>query len=146
LNKNEKQEMTFLFLDFQIKNVPAKLETNLKEFIMYEFIEWERRVLQELYDDYQDILRQRRLNLRPAAISLTDSESFWAQWNPVTRTILISRKLVREHNWFQVQSILRHEMAHQFIDESQAPSSDQEAPHGEVSLCLPKAWSSRGIF
>jgi hypothetical protein len=96
-----------------------------------EFIEWEKRVLQELYKDYAQILGERRLPVRPAAISLTDSDSFWAQWNPQTRTILISRKLIRNHNWFRVVSILRHEMAHQLQDEAVFPGSSNDAPHGE---------------
>ncbi len=97
---------------------------------MFEEInEWEKRVLRELYDDYAHILRERRLRLRPAAIALTDSDSFWAQWNPMTRTILVSRRLINNHNWFQVLSILRHEMAHQLLDEYGLPES--EKPHGE---------------
>jgi hypothetical protein len=93
--------------------------------------EWEKRVILELYDEYAYILRERRLGLKACAITLTDSDSFWAQWNPTTRTILFSRKLIENHNWFQVLSILRHEMAHQLLDESYIPGSMEYRSHGE---------------
>ena len=93
--------------------------------------EWEKRVLLELYDEYAYILRERRLGLKACAIALTDSDSFWAQWNPTTRVILFSRKLIENHNWFQVLSILRHEMAHQLLDESYIPGPMEYRSHGE---------------
>jgi hypothetical protein len=93
--------------------------------------EWEKRVLLELYDDYAYILRERRIALKACAIALTDSDSYWAQWNPATRTILISRRLVENHNWFQVVSILKHEMAHQLMDESYIPGSMEHKSHGD---------------
>jgi len=93
--------------------------------------EWEKRVVLELYDEYAYIVRERRLGLKACAIALTDSDSFWAQWNPTTRVILFSRKLIENHNWFQVLSILRHEMAHQLVDESDARSSMEYKFHGE---------------
>src|SRR5215469_10194438 len=92
--------------------------------------EWEKRVVLELYDEYTYILRERRLGLKACAIDLTDSDSFWAQWKPTTRVILFSRKLIENHNWFQVVSILRHEMAHQLVDESYIPGSMEYKSHG----------------
>ena len=93
--------------------------------------EWEKRVILELYDEYAYILRERRLGLKACAIALTDSDSFWAQWNPTTRVILFSRKLIENHSWFRVLSILRHEMTHQLVDESCVPGSVKYKPHGE---------------
>lgn len=81
------------------------------------FEDWEQRIVRELYREYNHILHQHREHLRPAAIELFDSETHWGLWNPQTRIIQISRRLVREQPWFHVLGILRHEMAHQWVDE-----------------------------
>ncbi len=92
---------------------------------------WERRVVRELYREYQSVLHPRRAILGRAAIELFDSETCWGRWDPQTRTISISRQLVREYSWFHVVAILRHEMAHQWVDENRARvASGDEGPHG----------------
>ncbi len=80
-------------------------------------LKWERTVVLELYKEYNTVTSHHKVPLRPVAIALFDSNLHWGQWDLQTRTILISRKLVQEYSWFQVQSILRHEMAHQWVDE-----------------------------
>jgi hypothetical protein len=96
----------------------------------FSFYDWERGALQELYREYRSIFRNKALPLRPAAIALFDSETHWGCWEPLTRTISLSRQLVQNHPWFQVLGILRHEMAHQWADEApgHAPGN---LPHGE---------------
>jgi hypothetical protein len=71
----------------------------------------------KLYQEQETILWSHKIPLKPAVIALVDSETFWGRWEPQTRRILISRKLVTEHSWFSVRSILRHEMAHQYATE-----------------------------
>jgi len=96
-----------------------------REFDLYD---WERAAVRELNQEYVSVLLQRRLKMRPAAIELFDSETHWGSWSPLTRTVSISRKLIRSHAWSQVLGILRHEMAHQYVDEE---LSGHELPHGE---------------
>jgi hypothetical protein len=91
--------------------------------------EWERHALRELYKDYEYTLRERKIKLRSAAIELFDSETYWGKWDPQVRTIFIARKLLTKFSWFHVLGVLRHEMAHQLVDESR--SSFQTRPHGE---------------
>ena len=94
-------------------------------------IDWEKCALLELYAEYTSILRERKIVMRPAALTLFDSELRWGQWNPLVRTISISRRLIENHSWFQVISILKHEMAHQYLDESVSYQDHGHAPHGE---------------
>jgi len=97
----------------------------------FNFQDWERRVVVELYDEYSWILRSRKMHLRPVAIELFDSDSLWGRWDSLTRTISISRKLVHQFPWFHVLAVLRHEMAHQFLDEMPGDLAKDARPHGE---------------
>lgn len=94
----------------------------------------ESQVIAELYQDQESICWAHHLSLRPALIRLMDSETHWGKWDPITRTIWVARKLVASYSWFHVVSILRHEMAHQWVDEM-APFHGYVpagAPHGEL--------------
>ncbi|MFZ9594734.1 MAG: SprT-like domain-containing protein [Bdellovibrionia bacterium] len=95
--------------------------------------QWDRIVTLELYRCYEHIRWAHRLRLQPAVIELMDSQTHWGQWNPETRVIRISRALVRQHSWFQVESILRHEMAHQYCSELlEMGCASPGKPHGEL--------------
>ncbi len=96
----------------------------------FDFYDWERGALNELYREYVTVLRQKKLEFKPAALALMDSETHWGRWDPMTRTISLSRKLVRSHAWSQVVGILRHEMAHQWVDEMPGRTAG-DLPHGE---------------
>lgn len=93
--------------------------------------DWERLVLLELYTEYASILRERRLQLQPAALELYDSETHWGQWISETRTIRLSRKLIKTYSWFQVIGVLKHEMAHQLVEELEGQKVTDDKIHGE---------------
>jgi len=93
------------------------------------FEDWERLALLELHNEYAAILRERRLKLRPARLELSDAAVFWGQWNSSTRVIFLTRRLLREHSWFRVLAVLRHEIAHQYVDE--VLGGERGGPHGE---------------
>ncbi len=80
-------------------------------------LDFDGQVTLRLYRHQNYLLWAHKAPLRPATISLFDSDAYWGKWDPETRTIFISRKLVRDHPWFCVESILGHEMAHQYADE-----------------------------
>jgi hypothetical protein len=84
----------------------------------------------ELYREYRDTLTSRRVSLRNVVIELVDSETFWGRWFHETRTIQMSRKLISQYPWFQVVAILKHEMAHQYVDEMMIGVRDRETAHG----------------
>lgn len=85
--------------------------------------DWERILVARLYRAQETILWAHKLPLRPAAIRIVDSEVFWGRWNPLTREISLSRKLLKEHSWFEAQSVLRHEIAHQLAHEAYGAES-----------------------
>ncbi len=77
----------------------------------------ERFWIEQLYKDYDDICFQFGVKLRQPVICISDATSFWGVWDSSTRTISISRELIRQKSWERVLGILKHEMAHQFADE-----------------------------
>lgn len=103
-----------------------------KDFCQF-VADWERRALEELSASYRWFLRERRIDLKPAVLEICDSEAFWGQWDADARSIRISRKLLREHPWDHVLGVLKHEMAHQLVDEYlKATRLERERPHGEA--------------
>lgn len=90
---------------------------------------WEHQVLHELRKEYQSLLLNRGLNLNPAALSLTDSLSCWAFFNPEKYTLFFSRNLVKTQPWNFVRGVLKHEVAHQWLFQKD-PQSFSERPHG----------------
>ncbi len=54
---------------------------------------------------------------------------FWGQWSPHTRTITIAHSLLAKFPWHDVIGVLRHEMAHQFVDEALQQAT---TPHGNA--------------
>ena len=67
--------------------------------------------------------------LRAPVIRINSSRRSLGQWEPQHRTLAISEGHILEHPWESVVDTLRHEMAHQYVDEvlelSDAP------PHAE---------------
>ena len=66
--------------------------------------------------------------LRPPAFALFDRDSTLGQWRQADRTIGMQRRLVFEAPWSEVVEVMRHEMAHQYVDE--VLRAGAEAPHG----------------
>lgn len=93
--------------------------------------DWERTVILELNREHEYTCRIHKVNLRPVAITLFDSETLWGQFDSLTRTISISRKLVNEFSWHNVVGVFRHEMAHQFVAEQNPQVFASEKPHSE---------------
>lgn len=80
--------------------------------------------------------------LRPAALRLTDTDVL-GRWISSARTIELSRPLVRERPWVEVREVLRHELAHQFVDE--VLGVRDEPPHGPTfrKVCADRAIDAR---
>jgi hypothetical protein len=90
---------------------------------------WEYQVLHEIRLEYLGLIRDRSLALKPAALSLTDSESRWAFFDPNQYTLYFSRKLLTTQPWSFIRGVLKHEVAHQWLFEKD-PVSFSERPHG----------------
>jgi hypothetical protein len=74
-------------------------------------------VLARIHSEYLNLIQSHRVKMRPAILQITDSQSIWGDWNPSTRTIRLSQKLMDLANWYQLTSVLKHEMAHQIVSE-----------------------------
>src|SRR3990167_5869607 len=93
--------------------------------------EWEAK----LRIEYEKILRQYGLSMRPAKIEIKTSTAFCSsllgQWIPSTSTIYISWKHVTDNLWSEVVSTLKHEISHQAAEELYGLQSFSEA-HNET--------------
>jgi hypothetical protein len=58
-----------------------------------------------------------RFKLRPPAFELVASAERLGRWVPVLRTLELSRDLLVKHGWGVLEEVLKHEMAHQYVDE-----------------------------
>ncbi len=65
--------------------------------------------------------------LRRPVFRLSDTRAQLGQWSPGVRSLSLSRPLVTEHPWAVVIEVLKHEVAHQFVDEVMRVD---EPPHG----------------
>ena len=82
--------------------------------------------------------------LRPPLISLSAAGSEWGHWQPRTRCLSIAAPHIEREPWLEVMATLRHEMAHQYVDEHLRPGPQK--PHGASFAaachrlrCYPKA-------
>jgi len=81
----------------------------------------------QLTEDYLQILYAYKIKLKKPVLEIRPLGTRWAQWDPETRTLSLSEKLIEKHSWNIVLEILKHEMAHQYVtdifgsDESHGP-------------------------
>lgn len=88
--------------------------------------------------------------LRPPSIEIEPSKTRWGSWCRATRTLAVSRRLVTQYRWESVVEVLRHEMAHQVVDELMGVQG--VTPHGqlfrqacELLACDPRASGPGGV-
>ncbi len=72
---------------------------------------------QALYREYEQICYHYHIKLGAPLITVEDLSSKWGSWDPHKRQISISSELIKNHTWDKVIMILKHEMAHQIVDE-----------------------------
>ncbi|MFT4974928.1 MAG: hypothetical protein ACI8S6_000811 [Myxococcota bacterium] len=66
--------------------------------------------------------------MRPPTLELSDGLRMLGSWQRGPRTLSLSRRLLREGSWSAVCEVLKHEMAHQYVDE--VLQVRDEAAHG----------------
>ena len=89
--------------------------------------------VQQLYRDYQEICFQYRLQLPAVAIQLRCLLSKWGEWDPTTRCITLSQRLVEEYPWHIVLEIFKHEMAHQLVQETWNQPQEYHGPYFQLA-------------
>jgi hypothetical protein len=99
-------------------------------------VDFERNILLELMREHAAIQRIHKVRLRPIAITLFDSQTRWGQFDDLSRSISLSRRLINESPWQIVLGVFRHEVAHQLVAEENPTRSQAETqcgkPHGEL--------------
>ncbi len=83
------------------------------------------------------VIEWRRINvayfkdaLKAPVLAMTPSQTQLGRWHGATRTLEISRPLVLAHPWGAVVEVLKHEMAHQYVDE--VLRVEDETAHGNA--------------
>jgi len=99
------------------------------------------RALRDTYDDLNATFFRRRL--RRPVLSLSDAGARLGRWVSTERTLELSRQSLLEHGWGVVVEILKHEMAHQYVDEVLGLAD--EAAHGPAfrQVCEERGIDSR---
>ncbi len=82
---------------------PEQLETEVTRALTTTY----RNVNSNLFGD----------TLRAPVISLVENPFILGQWLPESREIRLQHKMAFEKPWSLVEEVLKHEMAHQFVDE-----------------------------
>jgi len=81
-------------------------------------IELEQAALRAIYKTFEHINGSLfRFKLRVPAFELTDGADRLGRWVPAHRTLELSRDLLVKHGWGVLEEVLKHEMAHQYVDE-----------------------------
>jgi hypothetical protein len=83
-----------------------------------------------------------RSQLRRPALTLHEGQRKLGLWNGPRRTLSLGRELVLQHPWATVIEVLKHEMAHQFVEEVMG-LTDQPA-HGPAfeSICRQRGFDA----
>jgi hypothetical protein len=96
-------------------------------------VELTAALLRELRDTWREINANHfRGRMRPPAFALSDVGSRLGRWDGATRTLSLDRALVRQRPWSVVRELLKHEIAHQFVDE--VLQVRDQAAHGPAFL------------
>jgi len=78
----------------------------------------ERALVVQLGQTWAEINQNHfRGRLRRPVLVLSDTERRLGAWDGRTRTLSLSRALVLGRSWMMVREVVKHEMAHQFVDE-----------------------------
>lgn len=81
-------------------------------------IELERAAVRAIQKSYQQLNGSLfRFSLRAPAFELVGGGERLGRWVPAPRTLELSRDLLVNHGWGVLEEVLKHEMAHQYVDE-----------------------------
>jgi hypothetical protein len=103
--------------------------------------ELERALLHALLEEWHginDSLFHRRMG--PPVVALFDGDRLLGRWVSALRRLELSRPFALAERWTAVLEVLKHEMAHQFVDE--VLRIHEQTAHGEA---FQRVCSERGI-
>jgi hypothetical protein len=83
-----------------------------------EAVRLEAALLRELAVTWDEIAHNHfKGTLRRPVLALSDGEQRLGEWRRTERAIRVSRHLIANRPWGVVREVLKHEMAHQYVDE-----------------------------
>lgn len=85
---------------------------------------WTHRLIEE----YRQIVFTYNLKIRTPIIQIDNHSSRWGAWDPISRTLSLSKRLIENYPWETVLEIFKHEIAHQLVTDTQGESK----PHGSA--------------
>lgn len=105
----------------------------LERALLAELEHWWRGLNAQLFDG----------ELRPAVLQLSDTRAQLGRWERATRHIRLSRGFVADASWGEVVEVLKHEMAHQYVDE--VLRQTDESAHGPTfrAVCMERGIDGR---
>jgi hypothetical protein len=116
-----------------------------------EQAEWDARVValslrqvQQAYRDHNAALFSDRL--KTPVIRFAEGKERWGAWSSSDRVLELALRLL-DRPWGDLLEVLKHEMAHQYVDEVLGKASD-EGPHGPtfVAVCAERGIDARTAF
>lgn len=108
--------------------------------------ERETQIVRALLEDWR-VLNEALFGraLRPPVLRLTDGLSTLGAWRAGVREMTIQAEFARTASWGRVLEVLKHEMAHQFVDEILRVKG--EGPHGRAfrRVCEERSIDGRAV-
>lgn len=102
---------------------------NASETVAQLSIELERKLLERLVSEWEAInYTYFNRALRRPILQLSDTRARLGQWHGQLRSLEISRTMVLERTWAEVIEVLKHEVAHQYVDECMSVSETAHGP------------------
>ena len=71
----------------------------------------------QLLKEWENVCFQYGVDLPKPSLEISESKSIYGSWTSGLRKISISSHLIRNHSWDHVLEVLKHEMAHQMVNE-----------------------------
>ncbi len=132
------------------KRFQRNKETSMSYFEKLAPLERERLQhswAKQLYLDFERITYQHRLSLQPAVMVVGAFTTPLARWDGHTRTIALSFDLLAGFPWAVVLEVLKHEMAHQLVEEVFRQSCDHGSYFRQAGALLGlQAWAMRACL
>lgn len=76
------------------------------------------KIKMALIQDYRQICSYYRLQLSVVNFEIVENTSFWGQYDPKSKTIKFSERLIKTYTWPIVLGVLKHELAHHYVQET----------------------------
>lgn len=92
------------------------------------YLELKRFWLRQLLKEFEGICLSYGVQLNPPVFEISKRRKKLGEWNPATRSIILSQNLIVNHPWSTTLQVLKHEMAHQLCSEK---FHSEGRPHGE---------------